>query len=567
MPITRSRVLLWAAFSGVLWALAWPAVGGITFLVFVAWLPLLHAERLHDERTVGRRRAFVPYVLFAVFIWNAACSWWFFGVSEPLGTRMVSGLAPMTVNSLLMLIPWWLKRVTRRIAGGHIAAIAFIAYWLAFERLHHGWDLQWPWFSIGNVFGMQPHWIQWYEVTGMLGGSLWVLLVNFFLDRAITAWRVARRPVLVNASVVAVLLIVPPSASLWRFNTIRANDGPAIEAVVVQPCIDPYTEKFGGVDPMRQLDRMLDLAAGAMTDTTALVVMPETALQEGAYVDMSGEEPVYHGLWENDIGRARSTIRLKRFQAEHPRAALLTGMSADMLYPRGEEPPPSARPLFRAEGLPPGEQRWFESYNAALFMPAEGAVEVYNKSKLVAGVELMPFESVLGYLGDFAVDLGGVSGSLGRQQEREVLVDPASGIKVVPAICYESVFGEHVAAHVRNGGNLIAVITNDAWWGDTPGYRQHLTFSVIRAIEMRRDVVRSANTGISCFVDRKGVIHQPTAWWVPTAERRIVHLSDERTFFVRHGDMIGRAAVALSGLTIVVLLVLRFRRRATALPR
>lgn len=567
MRITRARIATWSALSGLLWALAWPAVGGFTFLAFVAWLPLLHAERLHEERTTDRKRSFMPYVWLAVFLWNALTSWWFFGVSEPLGTRLVSGLAPMTVNSLLMLVPWWLKRVTRRIAGPMPANLAFIIFWLAFERLHHGWDLQWPWFSLGNVFGTQPHWIQWYEVTGMLGGSLWVLLVTFFIDRAILQFRVSRRALLRAASMAAFLLIVPPSISIWRFNTIRTDDGIAVEAVVVQPNIDPYTEKFGGVDAMEQLERMLALAADAMTDSTALVVMPETALQEGAYLDMNGPVPVYHGLWENAIDGARSTKRLEIFQEQHPNAALLTGMSADLLYPKGEDPPPSARPLFNEEGLPPGEQRWYEAYNAALFLPAKGLVEVYNKSKLVAGVEAMPFEEVLGYLGDFAVDLGGVSGSLGTQEEREVLVDPASGLKVVPAICYESVFGEHVAAHVRNGGNLIAVITNDAWWGDSPGYRQHLTFSTIRAIETRRDVVRSANTGISCFVDRKGVIHSPTAWWVPTAERRTVHLNDELTFFVRHGDLIGRTAMLLALLILPTLLVLRIRQKRAVAER
>ena len=565
--ITRAHVLLWSAFSGLLWALAWPAVGGVTFLAFVAWLPLLHAERLHDKRTAGRKRAFVPYVLLAVFIWNAACSWWFFGVSEPLGTRLVSGLAPMTVNSLLMVLPWWLKRVTKRAAGGAVANVAFIIFWLAFERLHHGWDLQWPWFSLGNVFGTQPHWIQWYEVTGMLGGSLWVLLVTFFTDRAILRSRNSRNGLLREVSVAAFLLIVPPSISIWRFNSIRVQEGTAIEAVVVQPNIDPYNEKFGGVEAMQQLERMLTLAETAITDSTVLVVMPETALQEGAYLDMSDGEPVYHGLWENAIDQARSTIRLKQFQQQHPRTALLTGMSADQLYPRGIDPPPSARPLFNEEGLPPGEQRWYEAFNAALFLPAVGPVEVYNKSKLVAGVESMPFESVLGYLGDFAVDLGGVSGSLGKQEEREVLVDASSGIKLVPAICYESVFGEHVAAHVRNGGNLIAVITNDGWWGDSPGYHQHLTFSSIRAIETRRDVVRSANTGISCFVDRKGIIHQPTAWWVPTAARRTVYLNNELTFFVRNGDLIGRTAVVLALLMLPALFVLRSRRERAVADR
>ena len=220
--------------------------------------------------------------------------------------------------------------------------------------------------------------------------------------------------------------------------------------------------------------------------------------------------------------------------------------------------------MFNETGLPEGEQRWFEAYNAALFLPSAGPVEVYNKSKLVAGVEAMPFEEVLGYVSELSVDLGGVSGSLGTQEEREVLVDPSSGMNLVPAICYESVFGEHVAAHIRNGGNLIAVITNDAWWGDTPGYHQHLTFSSIRAIETRRDVVRSANTGISCFVDQRGVIHQLTDWWVPTAERRAVHLNNELTFFVRYGDLVGRSAVWAAFALVIVLVVRALRKRARA---
>lgn len=559
MPITRSRVLLWAAFSGLLWALAWPAIGGVTFLAFVAWLPLLHAERLHDRRTAGRTRAFVPYVLLAVFIWNAACSWWFFGVSEPLGTRLISGFAPMTVNALLMIIPWWLKRITHRCMGPSVAAAAFIAYWLAFERLHHDWDLQWPWFSIGNVLGTQPHLIQWYEITGMLGGTLWVLLVTFFLDRAIRGWYMARRKMLVPVSLAAFLLVVPPVGSIWRFNTIRSDEGRTIEVVAVQPCIDPYTEKFGGVDPLHQLERMLELASGAMTPATALVVMPETALQEYAYLDMSGPAPRFSGLYENAIDQARSTLRLRRFQDDHPGAAVLAGMSSEYLHPPRAERPLAARPVYDEDGLPEGAQRWYEAYNAALFLPSQGPVEVYHKSKLVAGVESMPFESVLGHLGGVAVDLGGVTGSLGKQDEREVLHDRARAFDLVPAICYESVFGEHVAAHVRNGGNLIAVITNDAWWGNTPGYRQHLTYSTIRAIESRREVVRSANTGISCFVDRKGVVRQPTHWWVPEAIRGTVVLHEDLTFFVQHGDLVGRLAVLLSFMLSIALIIVRLR--------
>ena len=142
-----------------------------------------------------------------------------------------------------------------------------------------------------------------------------------------------------------------------------------------------------------------------------------------------------------------------------------------------------------------------------------------------------------------------------------MLRDPSSGIAVIPAICYESVFGEHVAAHVRNGGNLIAVITNDGWWGDSPGYHQHLTFSSLRAIEMRREVVRSANTGTSCTIDRRGVVHHATTWWVPTAFKATVHLNNEVTFYARYGDGIGRVALMFSALLLIMAFVRRWRTK------
>ncbi len=483
-------------------------------------------------------------------------------VEEPLGTRLVSGFAPMVFNSLFMIVPWWMKRVVQRAVDPRAANYGFIFFWLAFEYGHHNWDLQWPWFSLGNVFGTHPAWIQWYSYTGMLGGSLWILLVTFFLDGSVARILSGRNGWIGRVAVVPVLIAVPLLISNWQFGHFPVNEGRKVEVVIVQPCVDPYTEKFGGLDAMDQLERMLSLAEVAITDSTALVVMPETALQEGASVDLSGNDLLLHGLWENDLSAARSTKRLMDFQQRHPKLAILAGMSAEFLFPEGAELPAAARPLLRGD-LPEGApSNYYESYNAAIFLPSTGPLEYYNKSKLVAGVELMPFEAVLGPLGTISVDLGGTSGSLGQQDDREVFRDPANDLNIVPAICYESVFGEHIAAHVRNGGELIAIITNDAWWGNSPGYRQHLTFASIRAIETRRSVVRSANTGISCFVDRKGVIHDATDWWVPAAIRRDVVLSDGITFYVRHGDQVGRVAVLCSALLLLLALVRRLKARS-----
>lgn len=553
MEITRARVAAWAAGSGILWALAWPYVGGITSIAFLAWLPLLHAERLHSSRTANKPRSFFPYVWIATLIWNGLGAWWFYNVSEPLETRMVSGSAPLIVNSLLMTIPWWLKQVVYKRFGKQWAAWSFIVFWIAFERLHHGWDLQWPWFSLGNVFGTQPAWIQWYEFTGMLGGTLWVLLVTLFLDRAISAWNInePRRKSYFNAAFGAALIALPLVISVIRFNTYQ-QEGPSTEVVVVQPNIDPYNEKFGGVNALVQLDRMLALAKSMITDNTRLVLLPETALQENATVDGSSGVQLFKGLWENDLAASKSVQRIKEFQYEFPNVAVLAGMNSDSLYPTTGPRPIAARPLYR--DIPLGmeaEQRWYVSYNAALWMPAEGPLLSYHKSKLVAGVEQLPFENLLGPISALVVDLGGTTGSLGKQKIRSVLKDGNSDLRVIPAICYESEFGEHIAAHVRNGGNLLAIITNDGWWGDSPGYKQHITFATIRAIETRRDVARSANTGISCFSDQRGVLRHLTKWWVPDVIRSNVNLNDKITFYVEYGDLIGLIALALASGLIV----------------
>ncbi len=553
MP-SRFHVFLWSALSGLLWALAWPAVGGLTALAFVAWLPLLHAERLHDVRTADRRRAFYPHALIGFFLWNALTTWWFAAVSEPVSTRLVSVGVPVLCNTFLMGVPWIIRRAAMHRFGSRWADPALVIAWLAFERLIHDWDLQWPWLSLGNVFGTRPAWVQWYEFTGMFGGTLWVLLVNLLLNRCIVLWKTERRAAWRFVAAAGLAIGAPLAGSVWRFNHVEEPREGTVEVVVVQPNIDPYKEKFGGLDALEQLERMLTLAEERITGNTRLVVFPETALQETGTVEAIGGGMRFRGLWENALDSARSVKRLRAFQLQHPQVALLCGMSSDRWFRAQQERPVTARPI--------GDSGyWYEAYNAALWLPAVGAVQSYHKSKLVAGVEQMPFEEWLGPLGDLAIDLGGTTGSLGQQKERTVLHDPSSGLAVVPAICYESVFAEHVAAHVRNGGTLIAVMTNDGWWGDTPGYRQHLAFSSLRAIETRRDVIRSANTGISCLVDQRGVIHQATDWWVPTAFSAQAHPNSAITFFVAHGDLIGHAAQWIAVALIIALMVSGIARR------
>jgi len=556
MARNRGLYLLASLSTGLLWILSWPATGGLTPLAFIAWVPLLLAAHhvMHAPPT-ERPKHWLTHVYLAVFLWNAFTTYWLGMVEEPWGTRLLSGGFPMVANSVLMVLPWWIYRATNRRIGPRWAPVAVVAGWLAFEHLHFDWDLQWPWLTLGNVFAIRTGWVQWYEWTGALGGSLWVWVVNLLVFRTVLAYRQGRRGLVRRQGVmIAVAVLLPILVSLGITTLRNEAEGPVVEVVVVQPNIDPYTEKFGGIDPLAQLEGMLTLAEGAMTDSTLLVVFPETALQESFSFDRRSGELELKGLWENDLTRSGSYALIRGFQQRHPRAAVLTGMSSAYLYRPDEQPPRTARYMESV-------QCWFDVYNAAMLVDDQGRVQVYHKSKLVVGVELMPFEEVLEPLmGGFSIDMGGTSGSLGSGEARPILRTAGDRIGLVPAICYESVFGDHLAEHTRQGANLIAVITNDAWWGESPGYHQHLAFGRLRAIELRRWIARSANTGVSCFINDRGELVQPTTYGAPAAIRAAVPTSTERTLFLRYGDVVGRVATVLAALFVAMLCFLWLQR-------
>jgi apolipoprotein N-acyltransferase len=159
----------------------------------------------------------------------------------------------------------------------------------------------------------------------------------------------------------------------------------------------------------------------------------------------------------------------------------------------------------------------------------------------------------LGFLRKIFINLGGASGSLGSQEEASVFVS-ADGTKIAPVICYESVFGEYITSYVKKGSELIFIITNDGWWKNTPGYKQHMSFARLRAIETRRSIARSANTGISCFINQRGDVLQPTGWWVDAAIKQQLNASNKITFYVKHGDYIARISLLISVLLVLYLI-------------
>lgn len=523
------KPLLLSALSGLLLALSWPTYG-FPLLIFFGFVPLFLAES--KIRQTGRKVKLKVWAnaYLAFLIWNLITTWWLFYASA------VGMLFAVLVNSLLMSLLFTLYHVVSKRMARKWALLFFISLWISFEKFHLNWDFSWPWLNLGNVFADYPQWIQWYEYTGTFGGSLWVLAINAFVFDSILRFK-GQSPRDILKSVLpktAVLVALPIVLSLWIYKTYEIK-GATKEVIVLQPNVDPYTEKYD--TPNATITRgLLEQANTVITPETEFILAPETVLAESA--------PYDHFYYSPGLGMMRNYL------AQHPKAELLWGIDTyNFVYDQKNILPTSNQ--YRP-GL------WVNFYNAALFIDHSENIQKYYKSKLVVGIENLPYKSVLEpLLGNFMLDLGGTISTKTIQTGRTPFVSD-DGTKVAPIICYESVYGEYITGFVRNDADFLAIITNDAWWNETQGHKQHLTFASLRAIETRRDVARSANTGISAFINQKGDITSRTKYNEKTALLGKVHLNKEKTFYVKHGDYIARIFATL--LTVMLLFVL-FKNR------
>ena len=540
MKNTTSWLL--AILSGVLMGISWPETGGFTPLVFIGLIPLFFMERMLSESKTAYLKLKIfggAYVAFLLF--NFITTWWIQYASLP-GMIMAE-----LFNSLFMAGIFLLFHEARRKLGNRAGYFAFVIFWLAFEWVHYNWELSWVWLTLGNVFASTTKWVQWYEYTGVLGGSFWVLLVNVLLFKWL--YRIIKqeegrfRPALQFIPVL-LLILLPILFSLRMFKHYEEEKEP-VEIVVVQPNIDPYHEKFYGMSESDQIDLLVKLAEEKTDTNTDFVVFPETAFPMG--------------YWEHELDYIYGVEQLRLLLRRYPQLRIVTGLSSMRLYAPGEVRSLTAR-TFKNDS----SGNAYDYYNTAMQLDRGPDIQLYHKSKLVLGVEKMPFGTLLKPLEGLAINLGGASGSLGYETEPFNFTSTGPGTdprEVAPVICYESVYGEYVGEYVQKGAGLIFIITNDGWWEDTPGYRQHLAYAKLRAIETRRSIARSANTGISAFINQRGEILQPTGWWERLSIKGTINASDKLTFYVQYGDYLGRVAAFFAILLLVWILVRRLNKK------
>ncbi|HMI04160.1 MAG TPA: apolipoprotein N-acyltransferase [Pedobacter sp.] len=540
MKSSKNTALLALTSAFILW-LAWPPIPYTTLLLLIGLVPLLIAlARIQEGDLVKKgRRVFLTAGL-TFLIWNTASIYWVYNaisaVNDPVPAFFVS-LIPFGLGALLMTFAFWLYYRLNLVVNKYLAYLGLICFYVAMEFLHQTWELAFPWMTLGNGLSGMHQIVQWYEYTGVYGGSVWILVSNIL---AFEAYKSFKQKLPAHSrfrySLVWVLFIILPAGlSLGIYYRYTEKKVP-VNVVTVQPNIDPY-DKFGSLSSAQQLNMLTRLSDSVAQPNTEYFIWPETAIPN--YAD------------EDRIRSNSEFLTAQHFLEKYKNGSIISGIESRKFYSGKQSP--SARKYDNST--------YIDVFNAAIQIENSANVQFYHKSKLVPGVEKMPFPAALSVLGPVFEGFGGSVGGYGSQKQPGVFYS-YSGIGAAPVVCYESLWGGWIGTAVKNGAQFIAIITNDGWWGNTSGKDQHLLYAKLRAIETRRYVVRSANTGISCFIDQKGDILQQSKWWTRDALKADINLNDELTFYVKHGDFI---PMILSVLGILLALIIPYHKIKTGM--
>ena len=526
------RRLLAVLLAILLLSPAW--LGGTGLTLLVALVPLLWISTSVENSRRGWWTMF-GWAMLTFVGWNVATVWWIWHAT-PVGP-----IAATLVSTTLNMLAFMLFHSVSKKASKPLAYTLLVAGWIATEYWYTVGEISWPWLILGNGFSHDVWAVQWYEYTGVFGGSLWVLVCNLLIFEALRARQSLVHWVWAGCGVALPLLASLVIGASWK----PADEG-CVQVSVIQPNVDCY-DKFHG-DEVRQERNIIDLM-GQLPATTDLILLPETAV------------PGYY--WEPALSTSLQGSELAPFWAElrdslrqnHPEAMLVAGTNTLRHYAMGAQP-------RTARALPFGGG-YYDNFNSAVGLDSAGLHAIHHKGRLVIGVENTP--SVIFDLLDFLViDLGGVVGQIGVGQHGTALSH--RDVKVGPAICYEGLYGDFFGDFVRRGAQVMAIISNDGWWEDTPGYKHLFSISRLRAVEHRRAIARSANTGQSGFISPRGEVGESLGWEERGVIAACLPLNSSLTLYTRYGDYIGRIAEYVMLLCLLYYVAYRVKRRNYLVP-
>ena len=520
--LEHNKELLFGIVSGVLLGFSFPPIP-LPFLSFFALIPYFFVlEKKETLASINR------YTYFTLFFFNLISLYWVGSWTKEADTFLkISGIALLIFNPFFYLIVPTLYYFSRKVFGRKTAIYLFPLYWVTFEFLYSLTDLRFPWLTLGNSLPYFTKFIQIVDLCGVYGLSLIILFINVFLYLSVKDYKLTKKIKFVPAIIAVSFFLIPLIYGMIRIHTLKTPDK-KVKVGLIQPNINPW-DKWQAENSNGQLSILLNLSEKAADQGAKIIVWPESAL------------PVYLLSGNNNF----TLEQINKFVLSRE-VFLLTGMPDINRYFDKSKAPKDVKET--KSGI------LYTSYNSILlFSPYTSNIQKYGKIKLVPFGEHVPFVEELPFLGDFIKWQVGISSwNVGNEQVLFNLnINKESDIKAAGVICIESIYPEFVAGFVKKGAEIIAVVTNDSWYGYSSGPFQHEEIAVLRAVENRRAVVRAANGGISCIINPSGNILSSTKLFTCNYLVGDAVISNEITFYTMHPLIFPLLASFISIITIL----------------
>lgn len=507
--------------GGLFWCLSFPPFN-LSFLGWVSLLPLFFLFK----RNEGFGTTWVKTYLYLLITHTLTVYWICF-------STFAGGMGAILVNPIFLMIPVtiWLM-VRNRIKSEALSLVLLLFLWIVGEYFLSLWELAFPWMLLANGQYLISPLLQWASVGGAWMVSAFVFAFNILFYFLAQSW-IHDRPITNKIRLLITFSVLMPVLIGFFIGQEKLPAVGKLKAGIIQPNVDPWIKWDKDLENYEQLMKLSDSLIQIDTSVN-LIVWPETAIS-------------YYLL--DDRG-AFIRREMETFSSEH-HTAILTGYPHIFYYEDSLSAPPSARWSRMS-------QKYYHNYNAATVIDGITEPHFYGKISLVPFAERVPWVDSVPFMKDLRFNLAGLGG-WGKGKDTSNYVLARNPKAVFPsAICYESAFPEQIRTFVKKGATFLTVITNDGWWGNTSGYHQHFEFSRLRAIENHRWVVRSANNGISGFIDPHGNVIQSTDYWTERILSQEIDLISDHTLYQVFGDWFPQLLFVLS-LGIMGLVLVRKR--------
>jgi apolipoprotein N-acyltransferase len=505
---------------------------------------LLHLIFTSDKFRQVFRRGY-----FTMLVFNAIALYWIAGWSSNDFFLKAGGIATVIVHPLFFLIPIFTTYFVQRNFNIKTALFLFPLIWTGFEYSHNLGQLAYPWIELGNTETYNLNRIQYAEYFGVHGITFVICVISviiYFLiyNISLKKWRLSSAKAIISYSVLLILIIGPNIYSYYYLKNSAhtskyfetTDSTKIIKTAVIQANVDPFDKwKLSRKDDV--IDLSISLLNEAVNSSPDLLVLHETAVP-------------YYFFYDPDFN---DTQRFLDF-VNRNKKYLVMGIPYMEQYPDSNTAPPDSRIMSISRTR-------YKQYNAAILLEPDKTrqeFQIHKKSELVPFSENVPYGKQLPFLGKLIKwEVGIGSWDYGDGLLILNMNNPSEKIrtKFSILICFESVFSDYVRGGVKNGAEFLTIITNDGWFGKTSGPLQHERFAVLRAIENRKWVVRSAQTGISCFIDPLGNVYDEMPYETRGIKTRNIITNTEITFYAQHGDVIGEIGYYSMGIMLVVCLI------------